>query len=119
MKLVMRVQLVVAEEQKRVLPNIKVELYDRDWESEDDLLGTGVTDDKGEIFFEFKENKYRDNEDGPAWRIESLPDLYVNLLDTQGQVVYSTRDVVERDKFPKLMVVPVPRALLAEHKLLP
>lgn len=119
MKLVMRVQVVVAEERKKVLPNIKVALYDRDWKSDDDLLGTGITDDKGEIFFEFEEKKYQDNEDGPAWRIESLPDLYVNLLDTEGKVVYSTREVVERDKFPKLMVVPVPRALLEKHKLFP
>jgi len=117
MKLMLRVQLVVAEEPKKVLPNVKVSLYDRDWKSEDDLLGTKVTDAKGEIFFEFDEKKYKDAEDGPDWRIESLPDLYVNVHDVQGQVVYSTRDVVERDKFPKLLVVPIPRAVVEQHKL--
>ena len=112
MKLVMRVKLVLAEDAKQALPNLTVSLYDRDWKSEDDFLGTGVTDAKGEIFFEFDEKAYKDDEDGPDWRIESLPDLYVNLLDAQGKVAYSTRDVVERDKFPKIMIVPVPRALV-------
>lgn len=111
MKLMMRVQLVLADEPKRVLPNVTVALYDRDWKSADDFLGKRVTDAKGEIFFEFDEKVYKDDEDGPDWRIESLPDLYVNLLDAQDKVVYSTRDVVERDKFPKLMIVPVPRAI--------
>lgn len=108
MKLIMRVQLVLNENRKQVLPNVKVSLYDRDWKSADDFLGQGVTDAKGEVFIEFDEKKYKDDEDGPDWRVESLPDLYVNLLDAQGSVVYSTRDVVERDKFPKLLIVPVP-----------
>ena len=114
MKLMLRVQLVLNENRKQVLPNVKVLLYDRDWKSADDLLGSGVSDAKGEIFIEFDEKKYKDDEDGPDWRIESLPDLYVNLLDAQGNVVYSTRDAVERDKFPKLLVVPVPRAIAAQ-----
>ncbi len=119
MKLVMRVRLVAADEPKKSLPNVTVALYDRDWKSEDDFLGKGVTDAKGEIFFEFEEKTYKDAEDSPDWRIESLPDLYVNVFDAQGSVVYSTRDVVERDKFPQLLVVPVPRAILEQHKLNP
>lgn len=108
MKLLQRVKLVLDGDRKRGLPNITVALYDRDWKSADDFLGQGVTDAQGEIFIEFDEKKYKDDEDGPDWRVESLPDLYVNLLDAQGNVVYSTRDVVERDKFPKLLIVPVP-----------
>lgn len=117
MKLMMRVQLVLDENRKQVLPNVKVSLYDRDWKSEDDLLGTDVTDAKGEIYFQFDEKKYKDDEDGPDWRIESLPDLYVNVYDAQDKVVYSTRDVVKRDKFPQLLVVPIPRAIVEQHKL--
>lgn len=117
MKLMLRVQLVIAQEPKKVLPNVKVSLYDRDWKSDDDFLGTDITDAKGEIFFQFDEAKYKDDEDGPDWRIESLPDLYVNVYDAQGNVVYSTRDAVERDKFPKLLVVPVPRAIVEKHAL--
>lgn len=117
MKLALRVQLVLDENRKQVLPNVKVSLYDRDWKSADDLLGTGITDANGEIFFEFDEKKYKDDEDGPDWRIESLPDLYVNVYDAQNNVVYSTRDVVERDKFPKLLVVPIPRAIVEKHNL--
>lgn len=118
MELVVRVQLVVANESNKVLPNLKVSLYDRDWQSDDDLLGTGVTDANGEIYFQFDEKLYQDEEDGPAWRIDSLPDLYVNVHDSQDHVVYSTRDVVARDKFPKLLVVPVPRAIVEQFKLL-
>ncbi len=117
MKLMLRVQLVVSEEPKRGVPNARVSLYDRDWQSQDDLLGTAVTDGKGEIVFEFDEKKYKDAEDSPDWRIESLPDLYVNVYDAQGNVVYSTREVVERDKFPKLLVVPIPRVVIEKHKL--
>lgn len=118
MKLVMRVQLVLAEDSRKKLPGLKVALYDRDWKSEDDLLGTEVSDAKGEIFFEFDEKKYKDAEDGPDWRAESLPDLYVNLLDAQGKVVYSTRDVVERDRFPQILVVPVPEQILKQNNLM-
>ena len=117
MKLMMRVQLVLDENRKHVLPNVQVSLYDRDWKSADDLLGTAVTDAKGEIYFEFDEKKYKDDEDAPDWRIESLPDLYVNVFDAQGNLVYSTRDVVARDKFPKLLVVPIPRAIVEQHAL--
>lgn len=117
MKLVLRMRLVAAGAPNKGLPNVTVALYDRDWKSEDDFLGKGVTDVKGEIFFEFDEKTYKDAEDGPDWRIESLPDLYINVFDAQGSVVYSTREVVERDKFPKLLVVPVPRAILQQHKL--
>lgn len=117
MKLMMRVQLVLEGDLRHGLPNVSVSLYDRDWQSEDDLLGTAVTDAKGEIFFEFDEKKYKDGEDGPDWRIESLPDLYVNVQDAQGNVIYSTRDVVERDKFPKLLVVPIPRSIVEKHGL--
>lgn len=111
MKLIQRVKLVLADEPNRVLPNVTVALYDRDWSSADDFLGKGATDAKGEVFIEFDEKVYKDDEDGPDWRSESLPDLYVNLHDAGGSVVYSTREVVERDKFPKLLVVPVPRAI--------
>ncbi len=118
MKLMLRVQLVIAKEPKKVLSNVKVSLYDRDWKSEDDFLGTDITDAKGEIFFQFDEKKYKDDEDSPDWRIESLPDLYVNVYDAQGNVAYSTRDVVERDKFPKVLVVAVPPALVEQYKLI-
>jgi hypothetical protein len=113
----MRVKLVVAEDSKKGVPGVKVSLYDRDWKSEDDPLGTDVTDAKGEIFFDFQEKDYQDVEDGPDWRIESLPDLYVNVHDGQDKVIYSTRDVVERDKFPQLLIVPIPRAILEQHGL--
>lgn len=117
MKLMMRVQLVLESDLRHGLPDVQVSLYDRDWKSEDDLLGTAVTDAKGEIYFEFDEKKYQDGEDGPDWRIESLPDLYVNVHDAQNKVVYSTRDVVERDKFPKLLIVPIPRSIVEKNGL--
>jgi hypothetical protein len=115
----MRVKLVLAEDQKQALPNLNVSLYDRDWKSDDDVLGTGISDAKGEIYFQFDEKKYKDNEDGPDWRVDSLPDLYVNVTDESGKVIYSTRDVVEKDKFPQILVVPIPEAILQRHGLFP
>lgn len=119
MKLAMRARIVNADTPKQGLANITVELYDRDWQSADDFLGKGVTDAKGEIIFEFDEKAYQDDEDGPAWRVEALPDLYVKVYDARGAMVYSTRDVVERDKFPQLLIVPVPRALAEQLQRLP
>ena len=85
MKLMMRVQVVSAEDPRKHLPGLKVSLYDRDWKSEDDLLGTEVSDAKGEIFFEFDEKKYKDGEDGPDWRAESLPRSVCQYSRCAGQ----------------------------------
>ena len=43
----------------------------------DDYLGTGITDEKGEVPIAFESDAYTDEDDLPLWKVDSLPDLYV------------------------------------------
>ena len=117
MLLTTRVRLVLEEAPEMVLPGVKVSLYDRDIQDEDDLLGTEVTDAKGEALFAFDSDLYTDAEDQPEWRLESLPDFYVVIYDAQGRVVLSTRAETLRDNLPRLFTVPISRELVEKHKL--
>lgn len=53
MILAVRIKLVIAETPGILLPEVKVALYDRDQTSMDDFLGTGVTDERGEVRIAF------------------------------------------------------------------
>ena len=118
MLLTTRVKLVLAETPTVGLPNVKVALFDQDIDDEDDPLGTGVTDAQGEFLFAYDSSLYTDAEDKDDWTIASLPDLYVIAYDAQGQEVVNTREQTRRDKLPKLLTVPVSRALAEAHGLL-
>jgi len=56
MLLTTRVKLVLSSSPGTGIPGVKVSLYDRDIQDEDDFLATAVTDDQGEIFFSFTPN---------------------------------------------------------------
>jgi hypothetical protein len=118
MILVTRVKLVVAETPSVGVPGVKVSLFDRDTESEDDLLGTAVTDKDGKIRFVFDSEKYTDTEDQPAWRLDSLPELFVVVYDAKDEVVVSTRSTAQENKIPDEIVVPINKKLLESHQLL-
>jgi hypothetical protein len=109
MILATRVRLVSAESPDTRLAGVKVSLYDRDLTDEDDFLGTGVSDAKGEVFFRYDSERYTDAEDQPLWRTESLPDLYVVVYGADGNAALTTKAVVEKDKLPRVIIVPVPR----------
>ena len=113
-----RVKLILAEEPATVLPGVKVSLYDRDQQDEDDLLATEVTNHRGEIHFGFDSDIYTDAEDQELWRVDSLPDLFVVVYDREDQVVMSTREEALQDKLPKLITVPVSKELVDKHGLL-
>lgn len=51
MLLTTRVKLVLSSSPGTAIPGVKVSLYDRDIQNEDDFLATAVTDDHGEIYF--------------------------------------------------------------------
>ncbi len=70
MILATRIALVVAETPEIPLPGVKVALYDRDEHSMDDFLGTGVTDEKGEVRIAYESEAYNDEEDLPLWKLE-------------------------------------------------
>jgi hypothetical protein len=112
------VKLVLSEVPGPGLPGVKVSLYDRDTHDEDDLLVTSVTDAQGEIFFSFESIDYTDAEVSPSWRTDSMPDLYVVIFDAAGDAVHSTRSETLQDKLPKLLIIPIDRALAEKHNLL-
>jgi hypothetical protein len=118
MILVVRVKLVLEEDPGKVLAGVKLALYDRDQANEDDFLASGMTGENGQARLVFDSDQYTDKEDQPAWRLDSMPDLYVNVFDRDGKVIYSTREQAEVDKIPDLLTVALPQALAEQHHLL-
>lgn len=123
MILVVRVKLVVVEEASdvlpgNILPGVKLALYDRDISDEDDFLASGVTGENGEARLVFDSDQYTDQEDQPAWRLDSMPDLYVKVYNHQGVEIYSTRDRTVDDRLPDLITVALPKELADQHHLL-
>jgi hypothetical protein len=117
MVLATRVKVVLAESGAG-LPGVKIALYDRDVLSTDDHLGTGVTDARGEFVFSYDSQQFSDSEDGPDWKIASLPDLYVVVSDATGAEVLNQRSKALEDQLPKLITVAIPRALAEQHQLI-
>jgi len=113
-----RVKLVIAETPEVVLQGVKVALYDRDQASMDDHLGSGVTDETGQIRFVFDSDSYMDEEDLPLWKVDSLPELYVMVFNRDGEVILSTREQAIDNHLPKLITVGIPSALAVLHGLL-
>jgi hypothetical protein len=118
MLLATRVRLTIDGPEETALVGVKVALFDRDLTKADDLLGKERTDHKGEILFTYDSSVYSDPEDSPAWKTDSLPDLYVVVYDAQDQVLYSTRSEVIKDQLPKLIPVRISRELVEKHGLL-
>jgi hypothetical protein len=117
MILVVRVKLVTEEDRGRLLPGIHVALFDRDKTDEDDFLAKGVTGETGEARLVFDSDQYTDKEDQPAWRLDSMPDLYVRVYNREGEEIYSTRDRTPEDKLPDLIVVSIPKELVDQYRL--
>lgn len=118
MLLTTRVRVVLAEDSSVRMPGVRVTLYDRDEGDPDDRLGDGMTDERGEILFSYDSAAYTDSEDKDDWRISSLPDLYVVVTAADGQTVLNLRDQALQNQLPRLITVPVPRALAEQHGLL-
>ena len=119
MLLTTRVRLVLSGPPNTAIPGVKVSLYDRDIQNEDDFLSTGTTDDQGEITFRFESEVYPDAEENELWRLESLPDLYVKVYDAHGQILLSTRSETLEDQLPKLITIPISQELVEKHVLMP
>jgi hypothetical protein len=90
-------------------------LYDRDRISRDDHLGTEITNTYGEATFRFTSEQFMDLDDRIGG---ALPELYVEVYDSQGERVLSTRNQAERNAVPELIRVPIDRELAVAHGLL-
>ena len=117
MILATRVKLVLAENPANGLEGIKVSLYDRDIGDPDDLLGTDITDENGEILFSYDSSLFMDEDDLPDWKIESLPDLFIVVYSNKEEIVLSTRSEVVSDKLQRIITVPVSQALVDQYGL--
>jgi hypothetical protein len=96
---------VVAADTSRGIPGAKVSLFDRDSFTPDDRLGTGTTDEKGEVRFEYTSEQFVDIDD----RLGGVfPELYAVVYDAHDEVVLSTRADAVDNTPRKYMTVTVP-----------
>jgi hypothetical protein len=103
---------VLAEDTSAEVPaGFKVELFDKDRFSSDDLLGSGTTDAGGEVVFRYT------SEDFVGWeeRVmgESYPALYARVYTADGALVATTRAEAQHNSAAKMLVVRVPSAVAA------
>ena len=115
---------VLVDGTRAPLRDVRVELYDRDEHSEDDLLGHGTTNQFGEVMFRYSS---RDFADGPGSLDDALfavrnrdtvPDLYAVVYDPAGNVVLSTRAEATVNKAPEHLLVLIKPDAAQAHNLL-
>ena len=109
------VKLFIEEEPTEWISGALVCLYDRDRISRDDHLGTNVTNRYGEATFNFSTSEFLDIDDRLGG---ALPELYIEVFDSEGERVLTTRSDARRNEVPKLIRVPIPRESALKHKLL-
>jgi hypothetical protein len=110
-----KVKLFVADAPTEWISGVIVCLYDRDFVSPDDRLGTEVTNIYGEAVFRFTDEQFMDIDD----RIGGLlPDLYVEVWDSAGRRVLTTRAEAVRNAVPELIRVPIERERARRHGLI-
>lgn len=89
-------------------------LYDRDRLSRDDPLGMDITNSYGEATFRFDDDQFLDVDDRIGG---TLPELYVQVFDSAGECVLSTRATAARNAIPSLIRIPVSREIARRHGL--
>jgi hypothetical protein len=101
-----------AEDPTQPLAGLKVELYDRDYFSSDDLLGTVTTDERGEAIFRYN------TEDFMSWEERltgnEFPALYAVVYDPAGERLVSSKADIRGNAAAKFLDVKIPRRPAAE-----
>lgn len=108
------VKVVFADAPSEPLAGVKVQLFDRDTVTDDDLLGSETTDDVGEACFNYDSEDFLDIDDRVGGE---APDLYAVVYDANDQVVVSTRPDAVTDRHLKHLTVRVDRDLVRQHNL--
>ena len=103
---------VIEKESERGIPNLTVKAIDNDLFF-NDLLGAVSTDEDGHF-----EIRY-DNEDFQELFFDKKPDIYLNIKDINGEVIYTTEDNVrfESGKTEKFIVKISKKLLNKEAKM--
>ena len=98
---------IVEEESGRPLEGLLVRAYDEDL-IVDDHLGDARTNGEGRFELEYSEVQYRDLN-------ETLPDLYLRVLDASGKrVLHTTENAVRANaQVVERFEIRIPRAQLA------
>lgn len=112
---------VLVRETRRPIANARVELYDRDEKSDDDLLGSGITNRFGEVTFKYNSKAFTDGligADETRLGGDTVPDLYPVVYDAQGGLVVSKRGEATRNKASLHILVLVEQEKALAHKLL-
>lgn len=124
MEYVTTVRLLV-QETRQPLPNVKVELFDRDEHSPDDSLGVAQTNPFGEATFKYDTKDFADNvlgtdDEGLKLRgqRDTVPDLYPVVYDSKGQVIVSKRDEATHNNAVLNVLVLIDEATARTHGLL-
>ncbi len=68
---------------------VKVRAYDKDF-FRDQPLGEAITDNVGRYEIQFS----RDDFTGPLIRLERYPDIFLQIIDDKGKIIYSTENSV-------------------------
>ncbi len=68
------------------IPNLRVNVYDKDLLF-DDKLGETITDSDGEFYVRYHESNFKD-------LFESQPDIYVKVINKKGRILYTSERVV-------------------------
>ena len=76
----------VMDKQDRALGRLVVSLFDYD-QIFDDRLGNTQTDENGEFILTYRTEDFRD-------LLEAQPDLYLKILDQEGNILYSSESAV-------------------------
>ncbi|CAN5224075.1 hypothetical protein BH23GEM4_BH23GEM4_00940 [soil metagenome] len=93
------------------LSGARVSLYDRDWLTSDDLLGTGITDASGEACFSYAAEAWMDLDDHIGG---SAPELYVVVHGVDGEPIVNTRAQAVSNRHRRQITVAVPEGLVRE-----
>lgn len=111
-----QVSLVLLESPVTRIPNVRLDLYDRDRLSADDWLGTAVTDDQGDAEFRYTLRQCHDVDEALGGE---YPELFVVVYDAARRRVLSTRSEALPNNPRKHVLVRLPRELASAHGLLP
>lgn len=110
------VRVAVDDDSSQPIAGAKVALFDRDRLTRDDLLGSAVTDERGEARFQYSADQFTDVDETVGG---AFPELYAVVTDPQEEQVVSTRAEAQPNSAPKYINIRIARDVAIRHQLLP
>src|SRR5260370_368364 len=82
--------LVVERETQAPLPGLRIKAFDRELRYTSKLLATATTDSSGAFEFRLAGHEFQEI-------LSARPDLYFQVIDAAGKIIYTTPDSVPMD----------------------